>query len=199
MFNAGFKMKISHIAGARETIQKVTQHEVGHYIAARIFGFKTGDLSLELTDLAGAHNGGAVIELVRSLDNIEKIKNYIEERIIILYAGVLSENMNNGTIDQEAANESLKTTGANDFAKVRELLNLLNSILYTDEKDAQKELEKINDNLWGKALKLVEQESKLIEGVASKFASFIKETHTKYILSEKDLEKIPNLQKRFSD
>ena len=198
--NKGIKMPVLQIPGLQDTIRKVAQHEVGHYIVARICGFSVGEISLELTDYTGAHNGSAVIELSQPLNNdIEKTKEFIEKRITVLYAGVLAENMMQGKINEEAAIASLKTTGENDFSKIRELLNLLNNIKLDNNIDPQKSLTEIEIELWNKAIDMIEKESQLIEGVASKFASLIKETHTKYILSEKDLEEIPNLKKRFLD
>ncbi len=199
-FNNGFKLSVSQAPGLKDVIRRVSQHEVGHYIAARICGFKTGDLSLELTDPAGAHKGSAVIELTQPLNNdIEKTKEFIENRIIVLYTGVLAENMIHGNIDTDAAIASLKTTGENDFSKIRELLNLFNNIKSNNSTEAQKSLTEIEIKLWNQAIDMIKQESQLIEGVAGKFASLIKETHTEYILLAKDLEEIQNLRKRFSD
>jgi hypothetical protein len=198
--NNGSKLSVSQAPGLKDVIRRVSQHEVGHYIAARICGFKTGDLSLELTDHVGAHKGSSVIELYKLLNNdIEKTKEFIENRIIVLYAGVLAENMIHGNIDTDAAIASLKTTGENDFSKIRELLNLFNNIKSSNSTEAQKSLTEIEIELWNQAIDMIKQESQLIEGVAGKFASLIKDTHTEYTLSAEDLEKILRLKTRFSD
>jgi len=194
-------MRVTHIGGAQLIIKKITQHEVGHYIIARVYGFKTGELSLELTDYTGAHNGGAVIELGQTLHNIEDIQNYLEKRIIILFSGVLAENLEHEIIDEDKANTSLTEGGVNDYAKIRELIHLLRNIKYpksVSDEERQKELDEIWKSLWQSAKELILKESKLIVGVASRFASDIEFTNTKYTLTESDLKLIPNLSKRFN-
>jgi hypothetical protein len=97
------------------TATVTARHEAGHLIAARALGFETGDILLSQTQ------GGAEIDIYPSLPTISDAIQFIEDRIIILYAGALAQSMRQKECDPEAAIKLLRTTAANDYAKVREL------------------------------------------------------------------------------
>ncbi|RLA84033.1 MAG: peptidase M41 [Epsilonproteobacteria bacterium] len=193
------KMKIEPYH--RREIKYLAQHEVGHYIVARVLGFKTGNISLEILDFNGGHKGMAEIILFAELSNIDNIIKYLENRIIVLYAGALSQTLNNGKINEDEANDLLLNKGSqNDFAKIRELIHVLRGIKYPKtviDVQANNELDEIANNLWTKTIKIVEDEKELITGLASIFESDIKYTEQNIIITEKELDNIPYIKKRF--
>jgi hypothetical protein len=65
----------------------VARHESGHLIVARSLGFPTGDIVLTTTE------GGSEIDLYPSLPSLDDVKDFIEARIKVLYAGALAESL----------------------------------------------------------------------------------------------------------
>src|ERR1700730_2598824 len=101
----------------------ILRHEAGHLVAGKLLGFETGLIRLTEKD------AGAEITLTPRLPDIAAIVDYIQRRVIVLYAGVASEALRGKTINQEQAlNDYSNEIGMNDFAKIRELLLLLAGI-----------------------------------------------------------------------
>lgn len=180
-------------AHARQKLGRIGKHEAAHYVAAKKLGFKTGDLSLELTHLGEGHNGGSEIILSKDLNDINDVISYLRNRITVLYSGVLGESLSQGKVDNEYACGELNRGAVNDFAKCRELLQILNNICNSNSNDqeAQNNLQLINDELWKLATELVENENQIIEGLGQRVASEIKNFNEKFILTNKEIEALP--------
>lgn len=187
----------------RKKICRIGQHEVGHYIAARVLGFKTGPITLTMFDLSGGHHATAEIILCCSLKGSQEIDSYLERRAIVLYAGALAESLNNGNIDYDYAIEAVKTGGAvRDADKVRELVQLLRSIRYPDtttEEEVQAELDKLEFDIWNKAAEIVMADQEIIVGLGQRIAGDVKATNQKVALSAQELESLPVIRDRFGD
>lgn len=185
----------------RETVLKVARHEVGHMIAAKVVGFKTGGITIELTDNRGAYKGGAEIILPRPVTSLEEAGSYISDRVVVLWAGALAESVKDGKADQDAACACLNSGGGIlDHGKARELLNLLRNIRFpsaqTDE-EKQAGLTAIENEVWARAIAAVEAEEPLIVGMAGRVAHLVRMTATKYTLSEAEIAATPNIMRRF--
>lgn len=149
------------------------QHEFGHYLVARTLGFVTGDVALaSVTAMAGP--GGQVdSNLLVSITDIKSMIGYCERRVQVLMAGVLSEAIEAGLVDHEKAILFAETSGANDYAKWRELINILRNGSHpetTDPSAANAELQAISDRLWNAAATLLVSRWTLINELSQELA-----------------------------
>jgi hypothetical protein len=177
---------------------QIARHECGHYIAARVLGFKTGFCSIQL-DFPNGHRGESEIILRASLRTSEDLRSYIERRVQVLYAGTLAEALEGSEINNNKALELIKVGGDQDHAKVRELVNLLRNHLFPDTplESTQNELDQIDQDLWNRATELVLREREIIQGLAARLASEVKGFSVRAELSVNELDKLPALVKRF--
>ncbi|MNX76801.1 hypothetical protein D3C86_1083170 [compost metagenome] len=154
-------------AAVRDRALQIAHHEMGHYVVARALGFETGGVTLTVTkDLR--HQGGASITLVRPISSMEAMKEHLEARMMVLLAGAMAQTLPSKTsaakrVDKPKATAILKGgQGAEqDYAKIRELRQLLRNILYPETNPAAcdsitAELKAINDRLWLRAQEIVE-------------------------------------------
>lgn len=164
-------------AALRDYALQIANHEMGHYVVARALGFETGDVTLKVT-MGLTHNGGASITLTRSISSIEAMKEHLERRMMVLFAGAMGQTLPakhspEKRVDKSKAAAILKGEfGAEqDHAKIRELRYLLRNITYpgTDPASSDSiiaELTEINDRLWLRTQKIVEELADTITGLA---------------------------------
>jgi hypothetical protein len=185
----------------RRKLLPIAQHEVGHYITARVLGFKTGAISLVVFDFNGAHQGGAEIVPCCGLRDMRSIEDYLERRITVLYSGALAESLSEGNVDNDYAINAMRQGGSqNDHAKARELIQTLRNIRFPDtatEEEIQKNLDLIDHQLWNKAADIVLAESVIIEGLGQRLAGDIRYTNESVTLSAEELEALPVIRDRF--
>jgi hypothetical protein len=151
----------------RDHALQIAHHEMAHYVMARALGFATGGVTLTVTmDLR--HQGGASITLARSISSIDAMKEYLEARMMVLLAGAMGQTLSSTysprkLVDKPKATIILKGgLGAEqDYAKVRELQQLLRNIAYPDTDPASSdritaELKEITDRVWLRTQEIVE-------------------------------------------
>ena len=151
----------------REHALQIANHEMAHYVIARALGFETGGVTLTVTmDLR--HQGGASISLARSISSMEAMREHLEARMMVLFAGAMgqalvSKHSPDKRVDKSKATAILKgELGAEqDYAKIRELRHLLRNIAYPDTDPASSdritaELKEITDRVWFRTQKIVE-------------------------------------------
>ena len=190
----------------RELARTVAQHEMGHYVVARLLGFRTSDVSLELTGQINGHRGEAAVILGEPIRTLEEAGCYLRRRIQVLYAGALAETLPPRQSPTKGANveEAIRilTTPGNgaeqDFAKARELIQMLRNIKHPedaiDDDELQQQLAAINDQLWGSAVNLVQEHDELIVGLAMNLADRVKRINERIVISASELERIPALK-----
>lgn len=162
----------------RDHAMQIAHHEMGHYVIARALGFSTGGVTLSVTmDLR--HQGGASITLARSITSMEEMKAHLEARMMVLLAGVMGQTLSSTSapwkgVDKSKAVAILKgAQGAErDYAKVKELQNLLRNITYplTDPASAERittELKVITDRVWSQTQTVVEDLADTISELAT--------------------------------
>jgi hypothetical protein len=179
----------------RGAVLEGARHEVGHMIAAKSVGFQTGPITLEVTDIRGGYRGGAEINMPRPLRTTAETMEYLSDRVVVLWAGALAEAFIGKKSDLEtklkAACECLNNGGGiHDHAKARELINLLRNLRFPDKKtevEHQKELNAIEQEVWSRAINIVQAKEELISEIAAKLARMVKFTATKYTLSAEDI------------
>jgi hypothetical protein len=140
----------------KNKLKSVIQHEVSHFIVSEKFGFNTGNIKIKTHfDIRGiSFSGSSVITLFKKIKSISDIKTYLENRIIILYAGVLGETLKNGKIDIDNACKLLNENGKDDYTKAGELIHLLNNMSVDNDfkkANAEKKLNGISGALWKKS------------------------------------------------
>lgn len=161
---------------------QIAQHEMGHYLVARALGFETGGVTLTVTkDLR--HKGGAAISLVKPITSMDAMKEYLEARIMVLFAGAMAQTLpsipgREKRVDKSKAAAILNgVLGAElDDAKIRELRHLLRDIIYPDTDSAAceritAELKTINDRLWLQAQQIVEVLAETITELAEELVN----------------------------
>jgi hypothetical protein len=191
-------------ARLRELARHVAQHEMGHYVVARLLGFRTSDVSIEIIGPMNGHRGEAPVILTERLLSLEDVRCYVRRRIQVLYAGALAETLPPGQsptkrVNIEEAKKIIETAGAGaeqDFAKARELIRILRNIQYQNEdidNDSviQPQIDAINNELWEAALSLVEKHAELIIGLAANLADRVKHTKERVVLEASYLENLP--------
>ncbi|WP_224790531.1 peptidase M41 [Pseudomonas fluorescens] len=154
-------------AAVREHALQIAHHEMGHYAVARTLGFETGGVTLAVTmDLR--HKGGACITLARSIASMQAMKDYLEARIIVLFAGAMAQTLPSTPARKKRVDTSQAAAILNgafgaerDDAKIRELRHLLRNITWPDTDPASSdsitaELKALNDRLWIRAQETVE-------------------------------------------
>ncbi|VVP82512.1 peptidase M41 [Pseudomonas fluorescens] len=151
----------------RDHALQIAHHEMAHYVMARALGFATGGVTLTVAmDLR--HQGGASITLARSISSVDAMKEYLQARMMVLLAGAMGQTLSSThsprkLVDKPKATIILKGgLGAEqDYAKVRELQQLLRNIAYPDTDPASSdritaELKEITDRVWLRTQEIVE-------------------------------------------
>ncbi|WP_415773854.1 peptidase M41 [Pseudomonas sp. LB3P38] len=162
----------------RDHALQIANHEMGHYVMARALGFATGGVTLTVTmDLR--HQGGASISLVRSISSMEDMKEHLQARMMVLFAGAMGQTLASKPSPEKRVDKSKATAilkgelGAEqDYAKIRELRHLLRNIAYPDTDPASSdritaELKEITDRVWFRTQKIVEELADTITGLGS--------------------------------
>ena len=152
----------------RDRALQIANHEMAHYVMARALGFATGGVTLTVTrDLR--HQGGASISLVRSISSMDAMREHLEARMMVLFAGAMgqalvSKHSPEKRVDKSKATAILKgELGAEqDYAKIRELRHLLRNIAYPDTDPTSSdritaELKEITDRVWFRTQTIVEE------------------------------------------
>ena len=157
----GIVLRVDDLNG-REAVTVTILHECGHLRVARSLGFPTGGIHFSATEAE------ASIDLLVSLKTIDEVLELIERRVQVLYAGSLAENLIRPKVQEDVVNKPLMSTAANDFAKVRELLRMWVGLKYPDVTDStfHEKLTQVNEKLYSKAAKLVEDNARLIVDLA---------------------------------
>jgi len=165
-------------AAVRDRALQIAHHEMGHYVVARALGFETGGVTLTVTkDLR--HQGGASINLVRSITSMDAMKEHLEARMMVLLAGAMAQTLPSKPlaakrVDKPKATAILKgEQGAEqDYAKIRELQHLLRNIACPDTDPAScdrvtAELKAMTDRVWLRTQNIIEDQAETIAELAA--------------------------------
>lgn len=79
---------------------RVAEREMGHYVAARALGFRTGDVSVVLTGPMGDRHGTVAVTLPTAAGSIDQIADYLRRHVIVLFAGAVAETLHHPFCDQ---------------------------------------------------------------------------------------------------
>lgn len=178
----------------------VAKHEVGHWTMAERTGFRGRSINITLTDFQGGHRGHSEITLATDLKELQEVDAYLGLRIQVLFAGAIAETLDHqGQVDQARACHILEhDSGVHDFAKVRELLQILRSIRFSPpETEAQylEQVRSIQNEIWIKAVTAVEADWEVITGLAESIASRAKSIGQPFGMHENELYSLPAIVK----
>lgn len=186
--------------------QRIAQHEMGHYVVARLMGFQTDDVTLEIIGPMDGHRGEASVTLTEALTTLEDVESYLRARLKVLYAGAIAETLQpsapNKSVDVDAAVEIFQKEGngaENDNAKARELMQVLRNIRFaetdkTDEPAIQGQLDSLCQEIWSETVELVEEHADAILGLAGNLASQVKRPKEEAVLEAASLEALHGVQ-----
>ncbi len=182
----------------RTEIRKILRHEVGHLVMAKIMGFKTGSISFVMHDLRGAHEASAEVFLQNSLLSVSEVANYLERRIMVLFAGALAEAVDIDDVGGISARKSISEgDGRTDGDKVQDLVHLLRNIRCPHTASTEQmsdELNSIWNGLWEKSAAIVKQEYVLLKELAANLAPRIQMIGERLYLDSQDVDVLPGLQ-----
>lgn len=177
----------------------ICQHEVGHYVVSNECGFRTGDIEVTITSHPGylthyTHAASSTVHLERAVRGIDEVKEYLQDRIAVLAAGVLCQSIRKNKIDNVKAGELwFHGDAQSDRNKADELIVLLNNILNPEEctqEELKERLHMIFDVSWGKAIAIIESKMEVINEMSEAIFNRIQGYGIKTIVPHQDLEEI---------
>jgi hypothetical protein len=129
------------------------------------------DVTATVTAKGGfGRDGGSGIILREDIEALADVISYLERRIQVCWAGLVAEALNTHQkkVDRaEACELRGKEVGRADHRIARELLHLLRNLRYqTLDGDHATQLRTLKDELWNKAIALVEQDTEVIAGLS---------------------------------
>ena len=118
-------------------VSQKCRHEYGHYIAARVLGFRTGNVTFRLTSENGDHVGTSEVMVHMPLIETAALIDYLERRVVVLFSGGMAETPFSEDIGGEYLEDVLsKGGGESDSAKITELVELHLNLTATDAMEA---------------------------------------------------------------
>lgn len=178
-------------------------HEMGHYVVARALGFRTGAVRLQMTNEGGY---GTSATLPQHIPSPDEIQTYMEKRALVLFAGVIAENISIESsppaVNEEAAWNLIvkrKREGNTDLAKIDEIqLTLFNLYNYTaDSMDDETFQESVNEqyiNFFNNTINLVNENAATIVEFAASIARDVKVLPTTVGRDAETLEQSPAIR-----
>lgn len=164
-----------------EYAKSVAKHELGHWFAAKHFGFNEDFIDIEITfneqNISNSgHAGSAQFSPVPVLSNQSDTIEYIEKRIICLHAGAISESYNIETdiVDYDVVNELYKTDASVDYGRINELAIIVVGIDYSktiDPNNIHKLKHDYIKECQDKTFKLLDGKFELIDSMAESIAN----------------------------
>lgn len=146
-----------------ELVVAVSKHELGHWFAAKEFGFNEDYIRILLRygyDGKIYHDAYAKSYPIADLSDLDSTYTYLTRRIISLQSGVVSEFMNSSTgeVDISAVEKAIKDTASNDYKQINELVYIARGIKFSGEISKKREQEQIQlvlDECWCKAVEII--------------------------------------------
>ncbi|MBS0368910.1 MAG: hypothetical protein JSS57_06905 [Proteobacteria bacterium] len=170
----------------------VIKHEVGHWVVAKFLGFRIGDIQIEiLSDRRSLwHTATTKIQPEPDINNLDSLLKYIEDRVCILFAGVISQVLDKPNTNEETAANLLDTCGADDNGKIKDLLFISRGITYSGSILESNKIDHINaiqSQYWKKANELVRKNANTILFISEKIASVVDSRNKRYLFRQEEL------------
>ncbi|ODR89301.1 hypothetical protein A8M32_22975 [Sinorhizobium alkalisoli] len=135
------------------------RHELGHHFVGYHLKFEMGDVSIEppLGNLVFI-GGTSELDTSRPITSMLELEKWCEDRVKVLYAGVIAQALKGGVVDNQAAIcLTTEVSGHMDHKMVSQLMNLLRNVRYSDRPRADAEISMQADELelWSETSDLV--------------------------------------------
>jgi hypothetical protein len=182
----------------RHLIRQKARHEYGHWVIARMLGFKPGEVTLRVLNKEGHHEGTSSIDTYRPLARTEEILDYLERRMQILFAGALAEAPDAAMVGDDYVETTCFTSGggAHDAGKIHELIALHINLSQPDGDDPMARA-KLYQAMRASAETMVFREFPLISALADRHAQKLTVLERGWGYSRENIESTPEFENRF--
>ncbi|MDZ5738052.1 hypothetical protein [Pseudomonas asiatica] len=162
---------------------KVLKHELGHWLVSRHVGFRAGDI--QITIFKGEvkkgvneyqQDGSSMVFTAPVLNTIDDLKDYLDRRFQVLYAGIAAQ-IHGQAMTPEESGRIMELDAAGDLRIIRELVPMLRGSVYGPEispEVSEKQIQELLDPNWNKTKSLVADLYPKIEWMAKTLSPFIK-------------------------
>jgi ATP-dependent Zn protease len=164
----------------------VALHEAGHNVIASAVGLRTGYLEIEATPLGCS--GKSEIDLQGRIDSLDELQAYLRRRIAALYAGSIAQTLTNQGIDEQAANDFLQRSAADDFTKIQENLRILANVTDAAGRTHKEHLTTLHEELSREAKESVLQNRAKIQRAADALVAKIDGDALTYRLTKGEID-----------
>lgn len=166
----------------------VIRHEIGHWLMAEHLNFNRGGITIKITNNYHiyTHNGSATIYPMHNLTSHELIIKYLEDRISILFSGIIAQLLFETDQSSKRSQELLDEYGADDSGKIEELTHIVRGITRAGTMSVENELDhkrEIREKCWKTAATYIEKSKDILDKMSLRVAENIIKTNIKYELS----------------
>jgi len=173
--------------------KEILYHELGHWIVAKEFQFRVGDIEIYFYQTIDGyyHEASSQVFPMPHINNIASLETYLENRICILYTGVASQQL----YEKRNTDVLIEEWGIDDNKKIKELMFILRGINF-DKKEIRINLEKehilqLIEKCWKKTELIINENSKIIKNMVMKQENEI-------ILNERNILKYKILNEQYN-
>lgn len=180
-----------------ETRLKVLTHELGHWLVARHLGFSTGEIEITIhlrSENKGVReyyqDGSSMVYPAPVVKSLDDLKDYLDKRFQVLYAGIAAQTYNKGMTADEIG-EAMELDAGSDLRTVRELAPILRGMIYgpeTTSEESEKQCSEMLNPSWEKSLAVVTEIYPKIEWIGNKLAPRISQAGSQYAFTVEQLE-----------
>ncbi len=154
-------------------------------------------------DIFGGRSGHSEVILAGPVDSLNKVENYLEKRVKILYAGAAAEALRGMCVNQDQAIQILRGPGgATDWSRARDCIQLLRNVRFPDEGDdeeIQRQLDGLDQRLWAETVSTVEKFADVIGQLAEMMTKRVLEPridpNAGITISEQEIEGLSGVKK----
>ena len=168
-------------------LQRVAQHEIAHYVAAKAMGFRTSKVTIQFSETG--HHGQAHVDLDERCSTLDHIIQYAKRRMIVVMAGSIGEALLEDTTPSRIETDEAKrvflgpNTGTDaDKACAIEHMQLLHNI---QDPETQNTGDILNQ-LWNQAIAVVYLNADLISELAKCLIATVRKEENVYQLELTD-------------
>jgi len=182
---------------SKEQKKAVICHELGHWLIAQSLGYKVAEIKIKFNRVAQycSHDAHANILPQPDFMDINDIYKYIDDRIVILCSGLISENFSelSKEIIKKDAQTLFSKTASDDYKKIIELLLIARGIKFSgniSEDSEGMQRNEIFQTCWGRAMNLVGENHENISKASEYIAIKAEKDNFCYRFYQKDLSQI---------
>ncbi|OJU53684.1 MAG: hypothetical protein BGN93_02270 [Acinetobacter sp. 39-4] len=160
------------------TALAVSKHELGHWFAARYFGFNQENIRISIySGLQGGiyHDAHAKSWPQPDLPNIEDVLEFLYQRIICLQCGVAAEffNKEDSSFDIESIDYANSDTAKNDSTQIFTYTNIARGIRFAGDVSRDNEFkqhEEILNDCWSRTKQIIIDNFPIIDAMSKMMA-----------------------------